>query len=1114
MILASSLAALPLKADNIINNGDFENGARGWWGGGLKTGGVVAENPAEGANSLKIAGNYVCQDKITIQGGKSYRISMKIRSDGTPDGSVYVQLSYRGGGLQAGWYGPVTAMIGGHQEKVLYATGGTHGWQEFSTVVRAPASANQMLLYLRKVNGTAGNAYFDDVRVTVTDAPVAKVQGPSLPPDGQVIANGGFEDGAKGWWGGGMKTGGVVNENPASGSASLKVTGGFVCQDKRPVEEGKRYRISMKIRSEGAPEGSVFVQLSYRGGSVKDGWYGPGTVDLGGRREQALFVTGGTHEWKEFSCVVEAPASADQMLLYLRKKGSTEGAGYFDEVSMLPTEAPVTTAADLRAGELGRDLLAEALPAVKAGELLQAAVAAGARPVSGKLKVADNGSARYRVHVGAKPHVVVLNAAHDLAVHLGKISGGDFLPLSHDAHPLADPLLVVGRDNALTAKLCPDIRWDELGADGFVIRSVGPHIVIAGGTPGGTMYGVNWFLDHKLGVKWLSPHYTHIPSAKTIELAALNEKQAPRFTFRQILSWEGENKPFAARNLLNGNSHGAYGKISPPEIDHWDASWQRPGLTASFYQLMPQAESKPGWRAGGQVAMMNPDVREFMANAIVGKLRGESNYRNYWFGFMDNDWGWDMDAKSAAFAKQYGGVPSAPRVDMAIDVAERVRRQLPGAKIAFNAYHWSFTPPTGLTVPDHILVYPMTIHVDYSTPLNKGRNEQLGRDIAGWNQIAKTVLLWDHITNFHGYVQPTPNIYPIGESIQWLAGLENVFGYFAEGSWNTPSAEFSALRVWLMGRLLWDPKTDIRAAVTEYCDAYFGPAGKIIKDYIDLMHAEAARTRAAIWEKTNVDSPLLNFDFIIKADKLMEQAEAAVASDPVKLRHVRQVRICIDYVVLLRRKEFETEAKKRGVAWSADTGRRRARFDETAKVEKIRQYRQGGQNMDELAAIMDIERGDSAPPALVKNLPATDWIEIQDLGINRYYKPTIIVADDKASDGAAARLNGDSEAWVIQVKRHLVPEEGQWDIYAEVRVDAEGAGDEDTALCIGYAPPMSRFSKIPYKAVKGEGYHLVKVPGGPFRYSPDDADITYIKGPKSKKIKYIYVDRFIMVRAK
>src|ERR1035437_2101230 len=129
----------------------------------------------------------------------------------------------------------------------------------------------------------------------------------------------------------------------------------------------------------------------------------------------------------------------------------------------------------------------------------------------------------------------------------------------------------------------------------------------------------------------------------------------------------------------------------------------------------------------------------------------------------------------------------------------------------------------------------MTIQLDYSTPLFAGRNEKLGKDIVDWNSATKDILLWDHITNFNGYIQPTPNIYPICDTIHWLANLKNIHGYFAEGSWNTKNAEFASLRVWIMGRMLWDPNTDYKAAIAEYCDAYYGPAGKLVKQYMDLM---------------------------------------------------------------------------------------------------------------------------------------------------------------------------------------------------------------------------------------------------------------------------------------
>ena len=1131
-------------AESVIANGSFEDGSASWWGGGLKKngGGIVEDNPAEGTRALKVTSDFVCQDKRTVAGGKRYKISMKIRSDAAPEGSVYVQLSYRGPGVGPSWHGPATATISGRTERALFVTGGTQGWKEFSAVVEAPAQADQALLYLRKIDGSSGAAFFDSVKMEPTTDDVTGAVRESAPPTGSIISNGSFEDGSASWWGGGLQKngGGIVEDNPAEGTRALKVTSDFVCQDKRAVAGGKRYKLSMKIRSDAASEGSVYVQLSFRGTGVNAGWYGPATATISGKTERALYVTGGTHGWKEFSAVVETPAQADQMLLYLRKIDGSAGAAFFDSIKMEPTTEVATTAGELRRRELAKELGLSAAPVASAAEDLQKAInLASTKPEAGNggnLMLVNNGTSQYRVHLGTDADVRELAAGRDLAEYIGKISGADLSAISHDGRTLTGPLLIVGRENALARKLGADIAWKELGNDGFVVRAFGPHLLIAGNTPGGTMYGVNWFLDHKLGIRWLAPDYTHIPTARTLNVpATINEVQKPRFTFRQILSTEGQIKSFQARNLLNGNSHGAYGILAKPEMDHWENSWQRPGLTASFYDLMPpktfQAQH-PDWFAGGQVAMMNPQVRKTLADAIVAKLKGVGNYQDYWFGFMDNDWGWDMDPASAAFAKEHGNVPSAPRLDMALDVAKQVRAQLPGARIAFNAYHWSFTPPTNMAVPDDVLVYPMTIHVDYSTALNKGRNIQLGKDIEGWNAIAKNVLLWDHVTNFNGYIQPTPNIYPICESIRWLATLPNVRGYFAEGSWNTKGAEFSSLRVWIMARMLWDPGTDFNAAIADYCNAYYGPAaGPIMKEYIDLMHAASTDSRAEIWEKTNVDSAMLTLDFVTQADALMAKAQAAAASEPEATRvayerHVRQTRLCVDYVILLRRKEFAHDATLAGKSFDPDTAARLARFNEAVAAEGIKQYRQGG-TMQELAEIMAIERKDSAAPALVKDLPKENWREIQDLGFNRYYKNTVIVPDNSASDGATARLEGGKPPWVVQLKLHKLPEEGLWDIYADVRVEANpGATLEDTdvALAIGSAPPMGRFTEITAGTLRRNGpestasFQLVKAPGGPFRYHQGDGHIIYIRGVspakgKENKVKYIYVDRFIAVRA-
>jgi hypothetical protein len=934
-------------------------------------------------------------------------------------------------------------------------------------------------------------------------------QAQEMQNEASIILNGGFESGKSPWWGAGE----VVRNNAAQGQAALQLAAGYAAQDKRPVEAGKHYRVSMQIRSDAAPEGSVFVQLSYRGNGVDPGWRGPSRVKLPGGAEPALFVTGGSHGWQRFSLVVEAPTGADQQLLYLRKQVKSAGVAYYDDIEVTPTSDPVTTMAALQRVALTRQFLQPAAAPEAANTALAAALQMGVGASPAIFSLAQNGVAQFHIHVGVQADNMTLSVAAELADYLKRISGGDFLPLSNDSNTQAGPLLIIGRDNQLTQRLCPDIPYAKLGNDGFVIRTVGAHVVIAGATPRGTMYGVNWFLDRKLGVKWLSPDFTVVPSTNTIQLAVLNTQQIPRFSYREVLSHEGQDKAYRAHNLLNGESHGPSFLPSPPAIDSWDHGWLAKGGYASFFELLPQnkyAKVHPDWYAGGQLAMMNPQMRHAMAAAIIERLKALPDYRDVWFDIHDQDWGWDMDPASQAFANKHGGQPSAPRLDMVIDVANQVRMVLPGARFSFNAYHWSFTSPKDMTVPDYVLVFPMTIQVDYSTPLNQGRNAQLGKDIAGWNAMAPHVLVWDHITNFSGYYQPTPNIFPIGRSIQWLATLPNVQGYFAEGSWETPNAEFASLRVWMVSRLLWNPDENVASLVAEYCQYYFGAAAPAILRYINLMHAGIVKSGDVLSEKNQVDLAMYDLDFVVTADKLFDDAEAAVAGNPVMLAHVKVARMPVDYVVLLRRNEYAEEAARRKVPWQLDYGNRLARFKLGVKTIKLQQYRQGG-DTHELAELLRVERHDAPPPVPAINLSGEDWRVYQDLSFNRYASARI-VEDSAASDGAAIRMNGNSSVWAIQFKMDKLPKTGQWILYASVRIEATPGHEQAEGVHVGSYPPMSLFSKGLVGTLNDGQYHLIKVPGGPFRFNADHEIGIYIQPPNQGFVKHVYVDRLVAVK--
>lgn len=922
------------------------------------------------------------------------------------------------------------------------------------------------------------------------------------------------------WWAQGSDT----SVKTVEGSKAVSLRSGMIVQEQISLIGGRNYRLSAKVFSENADKNTVYVQYSFRGqGKVNGDWQGPALVSVDDRsegkcqtkptkrQERAAFVTGGESGWQSHSIVLRAPEGANQMVLYLRKAACSLGEAAFTDVSLTKTDDPPTSAGDVAKTVLAEQRLpTPADPSANSQRLMDQL--ARPAPPDDRYKLAQGGSVRMRVHVGDQEDIITVQAAADLSDFTAKLAGTTTPErLSTDTALAAEPLLVVGRKNAIAKRAFTDADFSGLGDDGFLIRTFGPHILIAGATSRGDMYGVNWFLDHKLGVRWLSPQFTYWPKTPDITLPPLNERQVPRFAFREVLSVEAENKPWRQRNLMSGQSHGPSFLPTPNGLDSWNESWATKGTFFNFFELLPQKiyqARHPEWYGGGQLAMMNKDMRAEMARVVVQKLRALPDYRKVWFSIHDMDWGWDMDPASAAFAAKHGGYPSAPRLDMMIEVANLVRAELPGARLAFNAYHWSFTPPEGMTVPDYILVYPMTIHVNYRDALNGQSNQKLGEDLERWNVIAKHVLVWDHITNFAGYLQPTPNILPIGNTVKWLASLDHVEGYMGEGSFNTRGAEFAALRAWMIARLLWDPNQDPWAIVTEFCEKYYGPASPQVLDYIRLMHDKLAAADDVLSEKTTVDMAMFDADFVSHADALFDRAETAAAGTEYAA-HVRLARLPVDFVILRRQSDYVRAQKDISFDVLATRTERVKRFWDTIDKEKIDQYSQGN-SVKELKSLLEMKIVQpTSSPDIIKNSP--QWKDIQDISFQRYAgADSIIVSDPQASDGSAIALARNFEGWNTQLVFDKLPREGEWWLYVALRGTGGSPGSNEIAR-VGSAPPMSCFVPVRNDPSAGDSYRWIEVPGGPFRFTTDHLHSIYVQPRKGAKRSMVLVDRLIAV---
>ena len=186
--------------------------------------------------------------------------------------------------------------------------------------------------------------------------------------------------------------------------------------------------------------------------------------------------------------------------------------------------------------------VAKSTPPFRLVSLLLLAFVAWTIPAQADLTLVEKGRSLYRIVLATNALPAERYAAEELQRYLERISGAK-LPIVSDADKPSRHEILLG-DNARLRMLKPAEAWlprgaellraspakpsagvdfAQLGPDGFVLRTEGERLIIAGGKPRGTLYGVYALLEEKLGVRWFTPELEVVPKRETITLAALNE---------------------------------------------------------------------------------------------------------------------------------------------------------------------------------------------------------------------------------------------------------------------------------------------------------------------------------------------------------------------------------------------------------------------------------------------------------------------------------------------------------------------------------------------------------------------------------------------------------------
>jgi len=540
------------------------------------------------------------------------------------------------------------------------------------------------------------------------------------------------------------------------------------------------------------------------------------------------------------------------------------------------------------------------------------------------LVLAQHGRASVAIVCATDAPAPERTAANELADYLGRISGAKFTVVPETQLNGQGSRIFVGRTGFSQAA---GLTSTNLASEEWVLRSVGRDLVIVGGTPRGTLYGVYHFLEDTLGVHWWNPFEESVPRHSTLRIGRLDRRGQPAIPYRDIYMLYGQDGGrFAARNRLNREGDArvaaAYGgclDYGPPYHVH------------TFYAYFPPKEffaAHPEWyalsegrrlRENGQLCLTNPDLRKaFRAKLLenIGRswtaARAAGEPPPLVFSISQNDCLNPCQCADCQTIARNEESECGPLLDFVNYLADGIKTQYPAVFLDTLAYQYTQKVPRHIRPRDNVIVRLCDTDSDPTRPITDPANAAFREHLTRWSQVARHLRIWDYAVTYANPVgMPMPTAQTFGPDYRFYRA-HHVEGVFTELEFEI-LADLRDLKVWIMMKQLEDPDAEYPKLLQIFTDGFYGKAGSCVRQYLAALEREAtARRTRCDWNSTPASLTYLNLNFMRQAQALFDQAEKTVRSDPTLLRRLRHARLPLDRATLAVHARLTAEWLRQG----------------------------------------------------------------------------------------------------------------------------------------------------------------------------------------------------------
>ena len=564
------------------------------------------------------------------------------------------------------------------------------------------------------------------------------------------------------------------------------------------------------------------------------------------------------------------------------------------------------------------------------------------------VEIARRGKAAARIVLAPDASETEKWAADELSFFL-HLSAGCPVPVTNDFAPYENRLLVGERAARLAD---PGFDAKSLRPEEIIVQTAGRDLILAGGSPRGTLYAVYTFLEDVVGCRWWTQAVWNVPKKPVLSVGPISVRYAPPLEYREPFWFVAFDPFWAARNRANGARAGGDDRRGGRHVYE--------GFVHTFYPLIPPERyfaSHPEWFSeidgkrtskDAQLCLTNEEMRRELVKNL--KIRLRENPSATIASVSQNDCANNCTCPRCQAVDEEEGSPSGSLLRFVNAVAADIEAEFPGITVDTLAYQYTRKPPRITRPRPNVIVRLCSIECSFSRPLDDPNNKAFLDDLEGWSKIADRLFIWDYTTDFSNYIQPHPNYRVLGPNIR-LFVKNNVRGIFEQGAYQSWGSEMAEMRAWMLAKLLWNPALDAGRLRQEFLDGYYGPMAPHIFEYLTLLENAVLASGDHLGCFSPSDAQFLSCETMLAAWDILKKAEVKAAKNAEFKRRLKRVQMPVAYVALVRWDSFQKEAQERGLKWPWPQAREGLLdwFLETARSEGVTMISEG-QTLDDWAA--------------------------------------------------------------------------------------------------------------------------------------------------------------------